>query len=42
LCYGAEASFDIRAENGVTTVAFVLPTKLATAVLVSNEAAALS
>jgi len=42
LCYGAAASFDIRAENGVTTVAFVLPAKPAAAVLVSHEAAALS
>jgi two-component system LytT family sensor kinase len=25
LCYGAEARFEIRAENGVTTVAFLLP-----------------
>ena len=25
LCYGAEARFDIRAENGVTTVAFTSP-----------------
>jgi two-component system LytT family sensor kinase len=25
LCYGADARFEIRADNGVTTVAFVLP-----------------
>ena len=42
LCYGAEARFDIRAENGVTTVAFVLPTKPAAAALAPDEAAALS
>jgi len=39
LCYGAEASFEIRAANGVTTVAFVLPARPA-ATLASHEAAA--
>ncbi|HVN06211.1 MAG TPA: histidine kinase [Bryobacteraceae bacterium] len=29
LCYGAEARFEIRASGGVTTVAFLLPNKLA-------------
>jgi LytS/YehU family sensor histidine kinase len=42
LCYGPKARFDIRAENGVTTVAFVLATKPAPPGLVSNEAVALS
>jgi len=42
LCYGAKARFEIRAENGVTTVAFVLPTKPAAAALAPDEAAALS
>jgi two-component system LytT family sensor kinase len=42
LCYGPTARFDIRAENGVTTVAFVLPTKPAPPGLPFNEVVALS
>ena len=42
LCYGPAARFDIRAEKGVTTVAFVLPTKPRPLGLVTNEAVALS
>jgi hypothetical protein len=42
LCYGPSARFDIRAEHGVTTVAFVLPASPAPPGLVSNEAVALS
>jgi sensor histidine kinase YesM len=41
LCYGPAARFDIRAENGVTTVAFVLPTRPPLGI-VSSEAVALS
>ena len=33
LCYGTEAQFDVRAANGVTTVRFVLPTRLAPALV---------
>jgi LytS/YehU family sensor histidine kinase len=29
LCYGAEARFEIRDANGVTTVAFMLPVAIA-------------
>jgi LytS/YehU family sensor histidine kinase len=31
LCYGAEAAFEIRASGGTTTVAFVLPARVAPA-----------
>ena len=42
LCYGPTARFHIRAEHGVTTVAFVLPARRAPSGLASNEAVALS